>query len=389
MSIHQLQYLFEKHMQGTLDAAEKEALRKAVLDAEHSGSVEALKELIEQYAVLADPVDSTEGNQILQRVISVDAGGSADKLKDTASGRISLLRRWYVAASVLLVLAAGGYIWTTSKKTAPTLAKEDKSLQTDIAPGTNRAILMVGNKSINLSGNKTGIAVGNSVTYMDGERIADAGELLQLVTPRGGQYQVVLPDGSKVWLNAASGIKFPSRFAGEAREVQVTGEVYMEIAKNARQPFFVRTANATVQVLGTSFNINAYENEQEEKTTLIEGSVKVQLTASPKIAGLVLKPGQQAVLKQHAPLKVRSIDPESVVAWKNGFFNFDGMPLEEALKQLERWYEITVKYEGRVPDRYFEGKIDRELSLSQLLKILKETGVNFRLEGRTLIIREN
>jgi ferric-dicitrate binding protein FerR (iron transport regulator) len=213
-----------------------------------------------------------------------------------------------------------------------------------------------------------------------------------MTTPRGRQFQLTLPDGTMVWLNAASSIRYPTVFTGTERQVEITGEAYFEVTKNIKMPFRVRVDDrADIEVLGTHFNVNAYENEKTLNTTLLEGSIRVltvsgEQTSRKMTDGVILKPGQQAQLRTELHV-FNNTDIDKVMAWKNGAFNFEDLPLEEAMRQLERWYDIKVKYENGVPDIRFGGKIGRDVSLADLLQILAGTKLKFRIEkGRELII---
>ena len=224
-----------------------------------------------------------------------------------------------------------------------------------------------------------------------------------LSTPRGGQYQLILPDGSKVWLNAASSLRFPTAFTGNERQVELTGEAYFEITSHQLQsgkkmPFKVLVTsaandgrNAVVEVLGTHFNVNAYKDEETIKTTLLEGKVKVALTGLDKEA--MLNPGEQAII---APLAndrtgaiktVHDIDTEEAVAWKNGLFYFDNVDIQTIMRQLSRWYKVQVVYNGKVPNRRFTGQVSRNANLSQVLKILELSKIHFTIEGEIVTIR--
>jgi transmembrane sensor len=212
---------------------------------------------------------------------------------------------------------------------------------------------------------------------------ADEASYNTISTPRGGQYQIVLPDGSRVWLNAASSIRFPTQFTRPDRSVEITGEAYMEIAKNARQSFSVKVNGIGIQVLGTSFNVNAYEDEPAIKTTVIEGSVRVK---TPEKAA-VLHPGQQAEIRQQTLKVANNVDLDKVIAWKNGLFNFNGAGVGDVMRQLSRWYDIDVVYDKKIPDIEFVGKMSRRVSLSGVLKGLEGAGMHFHIEnGKRLII---
>jgi ferric-dicitrate binding protein FerR (iron transport regulator) len=222
-----------------------------------------------------------------------------------------------------------------------------------------------------------------------------------LFIPRGQHYQVVLPDGSKVWLNAASSLRFPSAFTTKQRKVELNGEAYFEVAKDASKPFqvYVSTLGSSqkgtlVEVLGTHFNINAYDNEQVLKTTLLEGSVKVtplQASGITPHQSRLLLPGQQAQIFSNSEtqqsVKVHTVDVEAEVAWKNNLFNFHLADIKTIMRQMARWYDVEVVYEGAVPVRSFSGKINRNTNLNTVLKILEQSGIHFRVEGKRIIVR--
>ena len=201
-------------------------------------------------------------------------------------------------------------------------------------------------------------------------------------TARGNQYQVVLADGSNVWLNAASSIRFPAAFSGSERRVQITGEAYFEVAHNAAAPFKVDVNGMEITVLGTHFNVNAYSDEASVKTTLLEGAVKL---AKGTAAG-VLKPGQQAALGNDGKFAIRSdVDLDETVAWKNGVFIFNRRSLQNIMRQISRWYDVEVVYEGN-PGGTFSGVVSRQENISQVLKIMEVNGVRFKLDGRKIIV---
>jgi ferric-dicitrate binding protein FerR (iron transport regulator) len=206
-----------------------------------------------------------------------------------------------------------------------------------------------------------------------------------VTTPRGGQYQLLLSDGSKVWLNSASSIRFPVSFAGDTRRVEVSGEAYFEVAKNPSMPFKVDVDGKNeVEVLGTHFNINSYADEGSIKTTLLEGSVKV--TSLKTHESKLITPGQQAQLNKEGQITISKADPDKVMAWKNGYFNVDGADTKTVMQLLSRWYDVDVVYEGAIPQREWGGDIEKNLKLSQMLKILEKNNLHFRLEGRKLMV---
>jgi len=206
-----------------------------------------------------------------------------------------------------------------------------------------------------------------------------------LVTPRRGQYQLVLPDGSKVWLNAASSIRYPVAFIGNERRVQITGEAYFEVTHNATMPFIVEKGDMRVEVLGTHFNVNAYNDESAIKTTLLEGKVKIVNRQSA-----ILKPGQQAILTAGSRLTILDkTDVEDVVAWKNGLFHFESSEIKTVMRQIARWYDVDVVYERTTVnnDPMFV-EISRNTRLSDVLKALEESGsAKFSIQGKTIIVK--
>jgi ferric-dicitrate binding protein FerR (iron transport regulator) len=297
---------------------------------------------------------------------------------------------------------------------------------TSITPGQNRAILTLANgRQIILDStqgnivNQGRLRVVNFAGKLQYEGIGTPTEYNTITTPKGSQYQIVLPDGSKVWLNTASSIKFPTAFSEKERTIEITGEVYLEVSPEARsakkrlppflkgdsreaaggyaarQPFIVSINNGTqIQVLGTSFNINAYPDETSIKTTLIEGSVKIisNTGANGKQASLILKPGQQATVlppnlaKENKVITILPADIEQTLAWKNGTFQLAHTTLAETMRQLARWYDIEVVYEKGVPDIKLDGDVKRNLTLPQMLDVLNSLGVKLRMEGRRMIV---
>lgn len=204
-------------------------------------------------------------------------------------------------------------------------------------------------------------------------------------TPKGGNYQLILPDGTKVWLNAMSSLKFPAVFTGNDRKVELTGEGYFEVAKNKAKPFFVTAGDATIKVLGTHFNVSAYKDENNIKTTLLEGSVKVGNKAN---AG-VLKPGQQAEFAGASSINIKEVNTDDIMAWKNGYFIFRDEPIQSIMQKISRWYDIDVSYNGDMRGKEFGGKYLKTNSLSELLESLELTGtINFKIEGRRVTVMQ-
>lgn len=313
-------------------------------------------------------------------------------LKDSGAGMpIAQKNRqriyWAAAASVIILLSAGIYFWNMPQKPAVKQVVQ-VAPQTDLLPGSDRAILTLGNgRQVKLEGQKI-ITDGelqiknenNELVYAESGVVA----LNTMSTPRGGQYQLRLPDGSRIWLNAASSVTYPTVFTGKERVVELSGEAYFEVAKNPSMPFKVRVNGMDVNVLGTHFNVMAYDDEAVSRTTLLEGSVRITKGNSKAL----LKPGQEASLNPAGEkIKVAAADVEQAMAWKNGLFLFNRSDIRSIMRQLSRWYDFEVKYESSFENRNFSGMISRKTELSQVLKMLQMTkDVNFKIEGRNVTV---
>jgi ferric-dicitrate binding protein FerR (iron transport regulator) len=315
---------------------------------------------------------------------------------------------------VVLALGAGYFWFSTSgfsgnKKSPEKLA--GNSIQ-DVPPGGNKAILTLadGSQLVLDSSAAGGLKVqgatkiliqdnGTLAYHADKQMTGNAPVLYNTVTtPNGGQYQIILPDGSRVWLNAASSIRFPTTFTSE-RTITMTGEAYFEVAKDKTKPFKVNVDDKSeVEVLGTHFNINSYGDDGNIMTTLLEGSVKVGVGNRQFMTSrdgqairnntVILKPGQQAILSQTSQAsQIIPVQTYEVIAWKNGLFNLAGADLKDLMHQVERWYDLRVQYEGAVPDMEFQGKLNRAVPLSDIIDYLKNLGVECSLEGKTLHVK--
>jgi transmembrane sensor len=207
-------------------------------------------------------------------------------------------------------------------------------------------------------------------------------QINMLSTPKGGQYQIILPDGSKVWLNSSSSIKYPATFAENERKVEVTGEVYFEVTKDKSKPFRVIFDETEVEVLGTSFNVMAYKDDTTSRTTLVEGAVSLTNKHSNKR----LKPGQQASVSSSGNITTQVVDIEEAIAWKKGLFYFRNANIQQIMKKAARWYDIEIRYEGAVPVRQFTGKVSMDVNISELLQMLNYAGVKCRMEDKKIII---
>lgn len=299
------------------------------------------------------------------------------------------------AASLLIFLSIGTYLVLNRLRTNKQIVK---NIPKDRLPGKNKAVLTLANGlKINLDDATKGeVAKQSGITITkaaNGQIIYTVADKLlanskqpvynTIETPRGGQIKVNLPDGTKVWLNAASVIKFPTSFSGNERNVTLDGEAYFEVAHNAKKPFNVFTSRAQVHVLGTHFNINAYQDEDTLKTTLLKGSVKLSYNNS----SVLLKPSQQGkIYNGGAEARVCAVDTSLVMAWKNEMFEFDNTDLHSLMRQISRWYNIEVTYESGVPNDVYFGSISRNSNLSKVLKILELGGVHFKMDDKKLIV---
>lgn len=290
-----------------------------------------------------------------------------------------------VAASILLIVGISVLLITKRQSSKP-LAQH---VEQDIRPGGNRAMLTLANgQTIPLSNSKSGIIIqANDLTYSDGTKVADAAgsSIYTISTPSGGQYQVHLPDGTNVWLNAASSLKYPGSFTAlKERRVELTGEAYFEVASNSALPFRVETPQQKIEVLGTNFNVSAYADEPVAKTTLLAGSVKVSIPNTS--LSNQIKPGQE-VSRINDKLVVETVNTADAIAWKNGLFIFNDEPLESIMRKVARWYDVEVIYEGVNKQEPYGGSFSRFANVSGVLKTLELTGgIHFKIEGRKIIV---
>lgn len=309
---------------------------------------------------------------------------------------------WSVAASMFLLSGIGLYLLSQLTGKEKNKPEHFAHAQKPIVPGANKAILILGNGDlIDLDQTQNGhIAQTGSmvITKLKNGQLAyekanpsrGSGKEISfntIVTPRGGQYQVTLPDGTSVWLNSASSLRYPTLFTGTERHVELNGEAYFEVAKNKNMPFTVEAGEVNVRVLGTHFNISAYNDEPSSKTTLLEGSVR--LTKDHK--QLTILPGQQAVSEYRSrELFTKTVNVEDVVDWKNGYFSFRKESLASAMRKIARWYDLEVIYEGKISNKLLGGSVLRTGSITEVIKMLELTEIaKFKIEGRRIIVKSN
>jgi hypothetical protein len=391
-----LRYLFDRYYNKTATPKERDELFAIIND---GAGDEELSLLIRQaWDDLKPPTplfNSGKTNAMLSKILGADASRGQSKNRNN----IFLWAKISTAAIALLFIGFGIYTYHNGQKkqTQTTLVNAKHHVLHDALPGGNKAVLTLANgKKIILDNAQNGMLAKEGSTLIkktaDGQVLYNAKilantkaapEINTITTPRGGQYQVILPDGTKVWLNSASSLRFPTYFTGKLRQVQITGEAYFEVTKNPAMPFKVKTNRADIEVLGTHFNVMAYDDEAVMKTTLLEGAVNI---TSGNFSAM-LKPGQQAQINKTGQNKVvNDVDVDDETAWKNGIFQFRDAGIDVILRQAARWYDVGITYQKGVPPREFTGRISRNVKASELLNMLKYAGVDLKIEGKNIIV---
>ncbi len=380
--------LLAKALSGTLTGAEQADFDAWLANGDHR----ALYESLQNDGTLAEEL-ARFGRYEAEQVYAL-----FESKRAASTAKSHTLKRWlpYAAAVAFLAVAIGAWLLLGDSRQSSV----DRLAAEEILPGGSRATLTFADgRTINLDEAQTGIIVGTeNITYDDGSDVGPADSPhaglttydLQLTTPKGGTYQITLPDGTKVWLNAASTLKYPSRFSGDSRDVILEGEAYFDVRPQVRNvethnhaSFNVLTAGQVVQVLGTEFNISAYPDEDETKTTLVEGSVAITNRTSTIVNQL--RPGTQSTV-HGATTAIQQVDVESYISWRNGYFYFKNTPFKDVMRQLARWYDVEVVYMDEVPQETFSGKMDRELTLNAVLKLLDVSEIRARIEGPDRLI---
>jgi len=360
------------------------------------------RSFIEQYYDLF-----SDGEDVFETMDRTEVRAVGDRLKARIDAtlqnkekprRILPWRYISVAATILLAAAMGIYFYRLSQPRLKASIHQTKMLA-DISPGGNKAILTLSNgRKISLTdlklgkiGNEKGVVIEKT---KDGQLVYQGTNSNGMIaynsveTPKGGQYQLSLPDGTQVWLNAASTLKYPIIFSEKERVVQLTGEAYFEVAKSKGKRFVVSTVNQSVEVLGTHFNVNSYSDEIYTRTTLMEGSVQVKNSESGQTA--VIRPGQQTLVStDRSVVGIKDVDVDEAMAWRNGYFMFDEEPLESILRKVSRWYDVDIQYQNSDLKKklLFSGTLSRYSNVSKVLKKLELTdAVRFKIAGRIIIV---
>ena len=339
-------------------------------------------------AIPGEPNDTLLDDLMAKHTVDVtlepaDAEEIYQQIKPTIPVKRSM--RWWTAAAAILLIAGSAVYFLLPEKQQPA-----QTARIDVAPGTNKAILTLADGSqvtLDSTGSQVLLQGKTAISQQGGELVYNAKEELEpvyntLSTPKGGQFKITLPDNSVVWLNAASSIRFPTVFTGNERSVEVTGEAYFEVNHDAAKPFKVKLyGNTEVKVLGTHFNVNAYQDEESIQTSLLEGKVEV----TQGMEKVTLRPGQQA--KGIIVRDLNTMEKTQVIAWKNGVFHFEQKDLAEVMRQLSRWYNVDVVYKGAIPHRIFGGELSRSLYLSDIVEVMHVMKVNVRIEeGNKLVV---
>lgn len=342
---------------------------------------------------------STQFNNIEVKEDDYQIEWSSTYKKILRSERPAKIKYWRIAAAASLFMVCSLFSFWLIKNNR-VLKPQELVFENDIKPSANQAVLTLSNgdkiilddHAIGLLANEENANIekfveGSLIYQLQGNNLqSNNAEYFNTVEiPKGGQYQLVLPDGTKVWLNAASSLKFPVEFKGNRRMVTLTGEAYFEVAKNKKMPFIVKSKDVETLVLGTHFNIKAYDENPQIKVTLLEGAVKLTKGKTQQY----LVPEQQGSFQPNTnEFKIIKPDLEEVMAWKNGLFVFENTAFDEVMSQIERRYDVVVKYEGKTPNIHFSGVLPRNKNLSQILSILEQSGeVDLGIEGKTIICR--
>lgn len=397
MQAEQIKEFLSKYEAGTYSEAEHQAFNEWLKTA----PIEEVDEIAEAYKITTVNRESSsmENSELVSKMeAALDQYDLGRQQKKPIAGRVVFMNNFKrVAAAVIIIAIGAGVYFTFFNKSNRQVPGGNELAETkDVKPpSSTKAFITLSDGSkvyIDSAANGTIATDGNvNVSKLSDGQIAysnssEAKVMINTLTvPKGSKpMKLLLADGTEMWLDAATTVSYPNIFIGKERKVElITGQVYFEVAHNAAMPFKVKKGNSEVEVLGTHFNLNAYEDEALMKVTLLEGSVRVRRQESE----VVIKPGQQVQLAVSGELRVSSaVDLDAVMAWKNGLFNFNNADLEMVMRQLARWYDVEVMYQGSIPKRSFGGEMQRDLNLSDVLKILEKNNVHFKIEGKRLIV---
>ena len=396
MSTQNAQLLLQRYLAGECTAEEKELL-------------EAWWDELQAEFEVAEAPDNVVHDRMLSRIKAelgdeLETGGAEgfemaeeEELENNAPVRRLPWRRYAGIAAAALVIVAGAWLWRARRGAQ---SMDDSPITIEARPGGDRAMLTLGNGQVVVLD-----SVANGVMAMQGQkdRIMKQDGLLDyqkngkgegtvengnavlvntLAVPRGGQYKLILADGTKVWLDAASSITYPTAFVGKTRQVSVTGQVYFEVTHKPDMPFEIKAQGQTIRDVGTAFNIYAYSDEPAMKVTLASGAVAVSGPGGTTIG--ISQAGQQAEYRDGQLQPVHEADLTSVLAWKNGLFDFTSANIVTVMRQVGRWYDVDIQFDKGIPDGHITGEIPRNTMLSTALQVLRTSGVHFIAEGKTI-----
>jgi transmembrane sensor len=394
--------LIENYLAGKLTETERSELDQWINESQHNR--ELFERLTDEKRLFEAAKESISADERISRKL-IEEHPELAVLAATPAVPVRKMI-WFKmasAAAVVIVMATAtyvGYKWLSGKKDNKVVVTETPAPVTDKAPGKDGAILKLSNGEeivLDDAANGNLAKQGNTQITKQGALLAynNKGKNTEVVyntltTPRGRQFQLALPDGSRVWLNAASSIKFPTAFTGNNREVIISGEVYLEVKKDAAKPFKVLAGSSEIDVLGTHFNVNAYRDEAALKTTLIEGKVQIVNRQSSMVnEKITLKPGQQAQVRENKIEVIDNADINATLAWKNGLIVFSSADIKEVLRQVSRWYDVDIEYKSNIKVPEFYGEIPRSVNLSDVLKIIElNSKLRFTLAGNKVTVTQ-
>ena len=408
-----LKYLLDQHSNRTLTAVEMTELQEMLSHGGYDHFIqEVLKEMLGEYRH-TDEFSTKNWEPVLKKILNSrdewQIKRDVERYEHKALAPVYAMKshktnngiKWIAAAGCIIFVIATLYLFFSNEnKTSHKLLEVSKSSvdQLSVKPGVDKAYLTLSDGTIV---NLDSMATGSFTTQGNARIVKSANGQLEYVfskanmstpvyntvtTPKGGKYKVILPDGTSVWLNAESSLKFPVAFTGKLRSVYLQGEGYFEVSKNPLMPFQVAAGNSLVQVLGTHFNVNAYEDEDVVSTTLLEGKVKVDQKGNAGMS-VTLSPGEQVDLSKKGEMTaIHDVNVDEVVAWKEGFFDFKNIPVTDLMRQIVRWYDVDVEYKGKIPETKLTGKISRDVNLDKLMDMLQYAGLNMKVERRKIII---